>query len=199
MAAALVVVIGLVATGSPSRRVGSASGQTTVATRALGPLTQTFTSARHGYSVRYPAGWTVQPATASWPPNVFLPVGNPGLDQLSKPGVARLVVASQRLGSGQTEDDWLAAYFHPYQGGLRCSDDRSTWPRLPISGASGYLDADACGWPAEGRVSEPDVWFDAIVFSGGRVYQIGLDGNVDRAAFQAILATVTLDPSAAID
>ena len=199
LAAALVMVLALVATGIvyTSSRIGI--GPAPVPTPGLGPLSQTFTSARHGYSVRYPTGWSVQTATAGWPPNVFLPVGNPGLDQLSKPGVARLVVASQRLGSGQTEDDWLGAYFHPYQGGLRCNGDRSTWPRLPISGASGYLDADACAWPAEGRISEPDVWFDAIVFAGGRVYQIGLDGNVDRATFEALLATVTLDPSAALD
>ena len=149
--------------------------------------------------MRHPAGWVIRPATAAWPLNIFLPVGNPGLDELTRPGVARLVVASQRLGTGQTEDDWLAAYFHPYQGGLTCGGDRSTWPRLPISGASGYLDADACGWPADERVSEPDVWFDAIVFSGGRVYQIGLDGNVDLAYFKAVLAEVTLDPSSAID
>lgn len=199
LAAALVVVLALVATGIvyTSSRIGVVP--TTVPTASLGPLSQTFTSPRHGYSVHYPAGWTAQPATAGWPPNVFLPVGNPGLDQLSKPGVARLVAASQRLGGGQTEADWLAAYFHPYQGGLRCNGDRSTWPRLSISGASGYIDADACAWPAEGRISEPDVWFDAIVFAGGRVYQIGLDGNVDRAVFEALLATVSLDPSAAID
>ena len=199
MAAALVVVIGLVVTGIvyTSSRIGV--GPVTVPTPGIGRLTETFTSSRHGYSVRYPTGWSVQPATASWPPNVFLPVGNPGLDQLLRPGVARLVVASQPLGAGQREDDWLAAYFHPYQGGLTCPGDRSTWPRIPIGGASGYLDANACGWPAEGRVSEPDVWFDAIVFAGGRVYQIGLDGNVDLATFQAVLATVALDPSAAVD
>jgi hypothetical protein len=198
-AVAIFVILGLAAGGISyaSSRVGI--GPTTRPTPGIGPLTQTFTSTQHGYSVRYPAGWTVTPATAGWPPNVFLPAGNPGLDQLARPGSARLVVASQPLGSGQTVDDWLAAYFHPYQGGQPCSADRSTWPRIPVSGASGYLDADACAWPAEGRVSEPDVWFDALVFAGGRVYQIGLDGNVDRATFEAILATVTLDPAAALD
>ena len=198
-AVAVFVILGLVASGIALTTSRMGVGTTIVPTPGIGPLTQAFTSTRHGYSVRYPAGWTVQAATTSWPLNVFLPVGNPSLDQLDRPGVARLVVASQRLGSGQTEDDWLAAYFHPYQGGLGCSDDRSTWARVPISGARGYLDAAACAWPADGRISDPDVWFDAIVFSGGRVYQIGLDGNVDLAAFRAILATVTLDPSAAID
>lgn len=193
------VIVGLVASGIAytSSRVGV--GPVTVPTTGIGPLTDTFTSSRHGYSVRYPAGWTIQPATANWPPNVFLPVGNPGLDQLLRPGLARLIIASQPIGTGQREDDWLAAYFHPYQGGLTCPRDPSAWPRIPVSGVSGYLDANACGWPAEGRVSEPDVWFDALVFSGGRVYQIGLDGDVDLAEFQAILASVTLNPSAAID
>jgi hypothetical protein len=128
-----------------------------------------------------------------------LPINSSGFDQLLRPGVARLVVASQPLGTGQTEGEWLAAYFHPYEGGQPCGGDQSTWPRLPISGASGYLDADACEWSAEARVSEPDVRFHAIVFLGGRVYQIGLDGSVDLEYFRAVLAAITLNPSTAVD
>ena len=198
-AVTILVVLGLVAGGITlsSSRVGT--HPTTAPTPIFAPLTETFTSPRHGFSVRYPVGWTVRPATASWPQDYFLPVNSPGLDQLVRAGKARLVVASQRLGTGQTEDDWLAAYFHPYEGGQPCGGDRSAWPRLPISGASGYLDADACEWSAEARIAEPDVRFHAIVFRGGRVYQIGLDGNVDLGYFRAVLAALTLDPSTAVD
>jgi hypothetical protein len=196
---AALVVIALAAGGIAytSSRIGS--GPVAAPSPTYAPLTKTFTSPRNGFSIRYPEGWTVKPGTAAWPVNVFLPVGNPGLDELTRPGMARLVVASQPLGSGQTEADWLAAYFHPYEGNQHCGGEQSTWPRLPISSATGYLDASGCPWSAEGRISQPDVWYDAIVFSGGRVYQIGLDGNVDLRYFKAVLAAIALDPASAVD
>ena len=198
-AVTMLVLLGLVGTGIAisSSRVGS--NPWTAPAPDFGPLTETFASPRHGFSVRYPEGWTVRPATSSWPQNDFLPIQSPGFDRLLRPGVARLLVASQPLGTGQTEGEWLAAYFHPFEGGQPCGGDQSTWPRLPISGASGYLDADACESPADARVSEPDVRFHAIVFKGGRVYQIGLDGNVDFGYFRAVLAAITLNPSTAVD
>ena len=192
-ALALLVVVGLAAggIGFASRRV--AVGSDSTATPTFAPLTETFTSPRNGFSVRYPAGWTIRPATARWPRNFFLPLGNPALDELTHAGEARLVIASQSLAPGQTADDWLAAYFHPYEGARPCDGDRSAWPRLPVSGSTGYLDADGC--PASDR----DVWFDLIASSGDRVYQIRLYGNVDLAYFKAVLAAITLDPAAAVD
>ena len=41
--------------------------------------------------------------------------------------------------------------------------------------------------------------FNAFVFAGDRVYQITLDGEVDLAYFEALLATMKLDPASAID
>jgi hypothetical protein len=38
-----------------------------------------------------------------------------------------------------------------------------------------------------------------IVFAADRVYRIGLDGAVDLGYFEAILATLHLDPASAID
>lgn len=161
-------------------------------------LTETFVSTRNGFSVRYPAGWSTRAATTSWLPNTMLPIGNPALDELKLQGVARLVVASQRLEAGQTEASWIASFGQPFYL-RRCSGDRAAWPRVTVDGRSGYLDLNACPLSADVSFSAPDLAFDVIVFAGDRVYRIGLDGVVDLGYFEAILATVRLDPASAID
>jgi hypothetical protein len=161
-------------------------------------LTETFVSTRNGFSVRYPSGWSATPATTSWVPGTFLPIGNPALDELQLAGAARLVVASQRLEAGQTEASWLASFGQQYYL-RRCSGDRAAWPRVTVDGRSGYLDLNGCPLASDSDFSTPDIAFDAIVFAGDRVYRIGLDGVVDLAYFEAILATVQLDPASAID
>jgi hypothetical protein len=161
-------------------------------------LTETFVSTRNGFSVRYPEGWSTKAATIGWLPNTMVPMGNPALDELKLQGVARLVVASQRLEVGQTEASWIASYSQDYYL-RRCSGDRAAWPRVTVHGRSGYLDLNACPLPADESFSTPDVAFDVIVFAADRVYRIGLDGVVDLNYFEAILATVRLDPASAID
>ncbi len=161
-------------------------------------LTETFVSTRNGFSVRYPAGWSTKAATTSWKPNTFLPFGNSALDELKLQGVARLVVASQRLEAGQTEASWIASFGQQYYL-RRCSGDPAAWPRITVDGRSGYLDLNACPLPADENFSTPDVAFDVMVFAADRVYRIGLDGVVDLGYFEAILATVRLDPASAID
>jgi hypothetical protein len=161
-------------------------------------LSETFVSTRNGFSVRYPAGWSAKPATTSWVPGTFLPIGNPALDELQLAGAARLVVASQRLQAGQTEASWLASFGQQYYL-RRCSGDRAAWPRITVDGRSGYLDLNGCPLASDSDFSTPDIAFDVIVFAGDRVYRIGLDGVVDLGYFEAILATVRLDPASAID
>jgi hypothetical protein len=162
-------------------------------------MTETFTSTRNGFSVRYPAGWSVKAATTSWPADIFLPIGNSALDELKQPGEARLTAASQRLGPAQTEDEYLASFARPYQGSHPCGSAPSVSPRVPIDGHSGYLVAAGCPAPADSKFSVPDIQFQALVIADSRAYEITLDGNVDRAYFEAILATMRLDPSSAID
>ena len=108
-------------------------------------------------------------------------------------------MASQSLGAGQTEGDWLAAYFPPYPKKAACIGDPSTWPRLRVDGASAYLEVVGCPTDEGRKVAARDVSYQAIAFAGGRIYQFTLNGDVDRAYFEAILAGVRLDPSRAID
>ena len=202
-AVAMVLVVGVAAIGIGlvrERSVASTPAPTeTTPAIPVPPLTETFTSNRNGFTVRHPAGWEIKQATAAWPLNFFLPNGNPALDQIMLRGAARLTVASQPLEAGQTETDWLDAFFHPYQGAQACDIERSKWAQLVIDGRSGYLDAKGCTMGADGRIADRDVWFDALVFDGGRVYKISLDGDVDLDYFKAILATIQLEPLTAVD
>src|SRR4051812_22755578 len=208
LADALVVLLVIVVVGfalvQRADQIGSGpSPQPTSSSPSASPipvpaLTESFTSPRNGFSVRYPAGWAITSATSSWRPGTYLPFGNSALDELKQVGEARLVVASQRLAPGQSEAQWLASFIQPYDLGT-CSGDRALWAPLTVDGGTGYLDMSACPLPADTGFSAPDVRFDAIIFSGGRVYEIGLDGIVDRGYFDAILATMHFDPASASD
>jgi hypothetical protein len=194
------VILGDVNRSGPGVRQTPASSPSASGSAVLIPaLTETFVSIRNGFSVDYPAGWSVRPATKSWPADIFLPLGNPAYDELQRRGEAALNVASQRLAAGQTEADWLASFFHPYQGPDPCGTAPADSPRLQIDGHSGYLVDVGCPMPADRTFSVPDLQYRAIVIADGRVYDIRLDGNVDRAYFDAIVATIRLDPSSAVD
>ena len=154
-------------------------------------LTQTFTSARNGYSVQHPTGWTATPATESWAAGTSTNWGNPALDSIKTSNV-RLVVASQQLASGQTADAWLTAYCK--SGGKSAS---SCGPQIKIGSETGYLDAD--GEPAAGgAIVDGSLIFDAAVVAGGRGYEFTMDGLLDRAYFQALLDTVRFDAASAV-
>jgi hypothetical protein len=161
-------------------------------------LTETFVSTRNGFSVRYPEGWSTKAAATSWLPNTMVPIGSPALDELKLEGVARLVVASQRLEAGQSEASWLASFGQEYFL-RRCSGDRAAWPRVIVDEMPGYLDLNGCPMRADQDISAPDLTFGVVVFAPDRVYRISLDGVVDLGYFEAILATVRLDPASAID
>lgn len=198
-AAFVLVAIALVTAGivTVSNRAGV--GGRPAAGIAAASLTETFDSTRNGFSIRHPAGWNVTPATAAWPHDSSLPNGHPALDRLELPGAARLVVASQVLGVGQTEDEWLAAFFQPYPRGNPCPSDRAGWPRVPVDGVSAYLALADCPTGQDDKVAERDISFEALAFDGGRVYQFRFNGDVDRQDFENLLSTVRLEPSRAVD
>lgn len=150
-------------------------------------LTGTFTSAMHGLSISYPAGWSTQAATEPWTtsgPFYFRdPVGDFFYDP-ERTDHLFIGVASQPLGDTPFEEwstDFLAA-----EG---CAPTGT----VTIDGAAGVLGAD-CG--------------QALVSVDGRGYVFWLYRSDDdpeleawdsQAWFENLLATVQLDPDQTID
>ena len=150
------------------------------------PLTETFTSERHGISISYPTGWLTRPATEAWD---SLPWGfeDPSGDVIHDAALADhlfLSLKSQPVGEALAAT-WVAET-------AATSECASTEP-ITIDGVEWAI----C---VGGNL--------ALVVSGGRGYQIllytsgddaGLESVYDRTWFEAVLATVQLLPEDAID
>jgi len=154
-------------------------------------LTQTFTSTLHGYSVKFPTGWSTTPATEPWvagtPGNSW---GSPVLDDLHGSTV-RLTAASQPLASGQTSDAWLSGYA---SNGACEGSDPAKWPTINVGDQVGVMSADGCKALA-GTIVSGGLLFDVVIFVGLRAYNFTVDGTTDRAFVEAILATVVFNPA----
>jgi hypothetical protein len=159
-----------------------------------------FTSARHGIKLTVPAGWTIQPATAPWPPGTEgAPPPDPMLDMFTAPDGSRFVVLSQKLPAGTSGAAWLATY---ETNGAR-SLPAACWP-APAAMTKATVNGQAA-W-IHGGVN-PCGFTEAIVFAGGRIYELTgyppvpfSSGLIfDKSAFDAFLASVTFDPSHADD
>jgi hypothetical protein len=154
------------------------------------PLTQSFTSTRHGISVSYPEAWIAQAATQPWTDGTFpLAFGEPLADFLYDPALTSnlfLTIASQLIGDS-TPEDWVARQMASDEG---CGT--ATEP-IAVDGAAGLIGTDGCTV--------------AAVTTAGRGYWIQLytsgdepsAGAYDRAWFQEVLATVQLQPQDAVD
>ena len=152
---------------------------------AAGNLEKDFVSDRYGYAVSYFPPWTVVPATKTWLPGLENR-WNTGYNDELRGSDIRFSGASQRLGASQTEGAWLAAY----AGGA----DPATWPTIQVGGATGRLDAD--GVPAAGGTIMPGGrMFDVVAIKDGVASNFNMDGNVDRATFDAVLSSIRLTPS----
>jgi hypothetical protein len=158
-------------------------------TASTPPLTQSFTSTLHGFSVSYPEGWTARAATEPWTDRPGVPeYSDPGFDVLQDPVLTDhlfLYIASQPIGDS-TPADWVVAHMASYG----CT----TTEPIAVDGATGLIGANDCDTVA--------------VTSAGRGYQISLlksDDNpsavasYDRAWFEEVLATVQLQPEDAVD
>ncbi len=100
-------------------------------------------------------------------------------------------VASQPLTASQSPDSWLATYCH-YAAAASCGTT------ITIGGETGSL-AQNGGVDAGPSVAVGGVLFDAAVVVDRRGYEFTLDGHVDRALFDALLASVSFDAAGAID
>jgi hypothetical protein len=162
-----------------------AASPSTASSSGVPSFAQTFTSTVYGYAVGLPKGWAVDRAKTVWIAGAINNWGSGYNDELTQVGVRRFSAASMPLADGQTADAWLTGY--------AAGADRASWPTLTIGGQTGYLTAD--GVPAAGGTVAPGGrFFDAVVVSRGRAYNINMDGNVDRATFDAFVATIVLDP-----
>ena len=172
------------ATPSPSHTASPAPSSSPVASApAALELTETFSSARHGYAVHYPAGWAVTPATKAWSELGKNGWGSGMNDELSSSTV-RFSGASRPLEAGQTDDQWLTAY----AGGA----STSSWPTVTIGGKPGFITYDG-GPAAGGSITVGAVMYDAVAVVGGRGYNFNMDGLVDRPTFERFLTTITFD------
>ena len=200
-AAAVVVALFLGAQffGSPTGGVGSQPTATLQPTAtpeptpsppaSPPPLTQTFTSTLHGYSVSYPEGWTAEAATEPWTASTFpLSFTVPQVDWLYDPDLEAdlfLAIASQPIGDS-TPEDWVAEQMASEEG---CGADTAP---VTVDGASGVIGGESCSV--------------AVVTTAGRGYWFQLyTGNSAPAVtyyqawFEEILATVHLAPEDAVD
>jgi hypothetical protein len=182
------------ACGSATAGSGSLSPTPTSATSpssgANRSLTATFRSRMMGYSVKYPAGWKVTPATAIWRRGVTNFWNDPEEDRLDGPS-AGFHGTSQTLAPGQSPTVWIDEY-------IKSSMPCGTKELVPVGNQIGTIDLNDC--PSDpshggyvGRI------YDVAVGAGGRGYNFTMEGQVDHAFFLAMLATVTFTPQTATD
>jgi hypothetical protein len=197
-AAAVVVLVfvGAQVFGSPSGGTGdspdptatpepTATSEPSPSEAAEPPLTESFTSRQHGYSISYPEGWTAQAATEPWTSSTFpLSFGSPEVDTIYDPILNSdlfLIIGSQPIGDS-APDDWVAQQMATPDEGC----GTATEP-VAVDGASGQIGGPNCAV--------------AVVATAGRGYWIQLyTGSgapltgYDQAWFEEVLATVQLQP-----
>jgi len=194
VAAVAVIAIGAIGVavlrpGTPPE-LGGALSPTSSATPSPVPspsappaLTESYTSAVHGFTISYPADWNVRAASEPW--TVGIPFQRDLFaDLIETSGNRFLLVASQPLG-GSSVEAWSDAISSNPDWGDSC--EPATEP-VTIDGASGTMVIHCDGTPT------------ALVAVADRGYLIVLFGFDDSEAwFREILASMRLDPEIAID
>ncbi|MFL5718124.1 MAG: hypothetical protein ACJ77V_11155 [Chloroflexota bacterium] len=156
-----------------------------------------FISPRHGYGIRHPAGWTVLPATQSWQPGTTIRWGDSTLDAVQTTD-ARFAGAGQRLATGETAAQWFKAYcLGTDKDAGQCDSVPTSWEPVKIAGSDGYIDLDGVdAWP--GTIAPGGKVFDAVIVNGTTAWAFTLDGDVDRATFDAFLDKISLFPASLV-
>jgi hypothetical protein len=187
-AAVLVVAVGLIATIVAQRQpdgsnVGASPSPTPAQAVESPDLTETFVSARNGFSVKRPDTAVVTPASVmdGWDPG----------DQQSDAGVDVIDFGRAAYkGASIKGPEWegsIEGFVDDITPGA-CGATRSQQAEITIDGLSGWI-------------AECPNEIDAIVVAGGRLYLFALrhDRTDARAVFDAFAATIDLTPETAAD
>jgi hypothetical protein len=129
--------------------IGMAACTNAAATTSGGPPptqssaapTASFRSALYGYSVAYPAGWTVTAATKPWTAGANDP-SDPGVsDVFQSPGKARVEIAVQAVPNGWDAARWEGGVLpDPVPSQMAaCFPDPAHWTAVDIGGRPGGL------------------------------------------------------------
>jgi len=200
-AAAIVLAVSGLAIVVQSNRTGGAGSVTSPTplaspTATVSPsvpaMTRTFISRKHGYSVRYPAGWatTVATSVGPWSPITHPQPADDQYDYIDGGG-GFFRAASAVLPAGARVDDWIGQYLTDSDIPA-CTPPRISLEPVTIDGQAGRL-RGFCGDAKE---------IEVTVVVGDRVYLFTLFRGSkitteaeERALFDAMLATIALDPA----
>ena len=153
-------------------------------------LTGTFTSARNGFSVSYPSGWTTRPATEPWTSGVPDFMSNAG-DVLYDPKYNEslwIAIASQPL-AGKAGPNWANDLVAQIMANNDCG---APLRDVTVDGAQGRM----CGSQVV-AVPSGDRGYVVWLYTSGDVP--GADATFDEAWYRQFLATVKLHPGDAVD
>jgi hypothetical protein len=174
---------------SPLPSASPAPSTSAIPEPPVGAMTQAFTSPTFGYSIQYPAGWTVTPTTGQGP----TPGGAD--DFVSAAGGWYLRALSVAVPDGVVVDDWIIQTLQ-HSDDPGCMPRRDTMESVTVDGHEGRL-LGFCGVP-------PAPQIEATVVVDKRAYLFTLfDGReaasaeAARPLFDAFMATVKLDPQSA--
>jgi hypothetical protein len=150
-------------------------------------LDQTFTSALHGYSVRYPAAWSVSPATRTWQAAQMKP--SSWTADTATSDVLGVVPwfegRSTPLPAGQRFEEWYAAYAAT-RAQNTCTGNPTLEETVVVDGVVGRLDRHC-----------EEYFLEAVVPKGDRVYVFTLYEPDAPLDFSGMLDSIVLTPSTA--
>ncbi len=160
------------------------------------PASRTFVSPSNGYSATIPANWAVLPASARWKDGATLSWGDSVVDDLHGANV-RLSVGSKPLPAGRTASGMIQTM---HDETLPCDQQLPAPATIPVGDVTGTLIINGCSALSKPGAMDPRGFIYTVgAVSGGRAYYFILDGAVDPAYLEALLATVKLDPASAVN
>lgn len=176
------------ASPSPSTSEAPSAAPSGPTTLVIPVMSEVYVSRRYGYSIRYPADWSVAEASQAWSPPDWKGAGSPAeaFDFIGGgDGPPGFRAASAPLPKGLPNvNDWIDEFLT--FGDPSCVPQRETQELISIDGAPGRL------WDSCGEV-------EATFVLGGRVYMFTLFLGSDlvtngRELFDAFAATIDLRP-----